>query len=119
MKSLKIDLEVEDPNEPPAIDVHYEWTQFALWMSGKYGYGNLDGHEIGLSAELVQDLCEWGDRADAVFPADDPASFELSDGFLQEGYELAQRVRAELPAEWVVTAWNPVLGSNVELSLES
>jgi hypothetical protein len=115
---LRIEFEVENPNEPPVVDVHYEWTQFALWMSGKYGHGNLAGHEIGLSPELVQALCDWGDRADAVFPADDPASFELSDDFLQEGYELARRVRAELPAEWVVTTWNPASRSTVEVALD-
>lgn len=104
---LRITLEIENPNEPPAVDVHSEWAQFALWLSRKHGYGNLAGHEIGLSPELVRALCDWGDRADAVFPADDPASFELSDDFLQEGYELARRVRAELPAEWVLTALEP------------
>ncbi|QIM16213.1 hypothetical protein G7067_06910 [Leucobacter insecticola] len=118
MSDFKIEFEVEHPSEPPVIDVHYEWQCDALWMSGKYGLANLDGHEIGLSAELVQDLLAWVNSADAIFPADDPASYELPDNFLEDGYELARRVRAELPPEWVVTTWHPVQGFGVEVPLE-
>ncbi|WP_427868839.1 hypothetical protein [Leucobacter luti] len=118
MSDLTIEFEVEDPSAPPAVDVHYEWTQYALWMSGKYGLANIDGHEIGLSDELVRDLLAWGDSADAIFPADDPASYELPDNFLEDGYELARRVRAELPDEWVVTTRHPIRGLRVVVPLE-
>ncbi|QIM16923.1 hypothetical protein G7067_11770 [Leucobacter insecticola] len=119
MSDFKIEFEVENPSEPPMIDVHYEWSQYALWMSGKYGFGTFDGHEIGLSAELVQDLLAWGDSADAIFNADDPANSPYPDNFLEDGYELARRVRAELPAEWVVTVWSPALKADVVLPKEN
>ncbi|WP_156316529.1 hypothetical protein [Leucobacter japonicus] len=114
-----IPFEVENPDEPPVVDVHYEWNQYALWLSGKYGLENIDGHEIGLSTGLVHELLTWGDRADSIFDQDDPANSELPDNFLEDGYELARRVRAELPHEWIVTTWHPTRGYGYVVPFES
>ncbi|QIM16925.1 hypothetical protein G7067_11780 [Leucobacter insecticola] len=119
MSDFKIEFEVENPNEPPFVDVHHELQCYALWMSGKFGYDNVDGHEIGLSAELVQDLLAWVKNGDATFNHPDPLEVPYPDNFLEDGYELARRVRAELPAEWVVTTWSPALKADVVLPLES
>ncbi|QIM16921.1 hypothetical protein G7067_11760 [Leucobacter insecticola] len=119
MSDFKIDFEVENPNEPPFVDVHRELQCYALWMSGKFGYDNVDGHEIGLSAELVRDLLTWVNSGDATFNHHDPANSPYPDNFLEDGYELARRVRAELPAEWVVTTHHPVRRVRVVVPLES
>jgi len=108
MSDIRISLPVLEPDEPPCVDVHYEWTQYALWLDGKYGLDNVDGHEIGLSPQLVRDLLAWTDAADALFNEDDPANSPLPPNFDVDGYELAKRVRAELPAEWIVTTYHPV-----------
>ncbi|MGR4010492.1 hypothetical protein [Leucobacter sp. 1207-22] len=115
MNDFKVLLKVKHTNEPPVANVHYEWTQYALWVSGRYGFENLDGHEIGLSPELVHDLLEWGDNADAVFNADDPTNSIVPDNFFEDGLNLAKRVRAELPAEWVVTTDDPITRTEVVL----
>ena len=117
MNAFKIILPIVEPNEPPRVDVHYEWTQYALWLSGRYGLDNVDGHEIGLSPELVHDLLEWCSAEDALFNQNDPANSPSTDGYLQNGFELAKRVRAELPAEWIVTTTDPVSRTDVVLSL--
>lgn len=41
-----VTLPVENPDEPPRVDVHYEWTQHAVWVSGRYGIDSIAGHEI-------------------------------------------------------------------------
>ena len=105
--------------EPPRVDVHYEWTQHALWLSGRCDYDSVDGHEIGLSPELVQDLRAWCAAEDALFDGDDPPNSGSTDGYLEKGFALAKRVRAELPPEWVVTADDPITLKNVVLPLES
>lgn len=81
-----------EPDEPPRVDVHYEWTQHPLWLDGRYGIDSVDGHEIGLSPELVRDLRVWSDSADSQFNADDPASSSAPANFLEDGFELAKRV---------------------------
>lgn len=108
-------LSVVEPDEPPRVDVHYEWTQYALWISGRYGLDNIDGHEIGLSAELVRDLTAWGDAADALFDEDEPANSPAPAEHLEKGFALAKRVRADLPAEWIVTTSDPTTRMQVEL----
>ena len=113
-----VPLPIENPTEPPCVDVHYEWMQYALWLSGRYGFHNLDGHEIGLSPDLVRDLSAWGDAEDAIFNGEDPPNSPSTDGYLEKGFALAQRVRAELPAEWVVTTTHPVSRTTVTLSTE-
>jgi hypothetical protein len=116
MSKFKIALSIVNQNEKPAIDVHYEWGQHALWLSGKYGFGNIDGHEIGLSSELVQDLIAWGDAADALFDQEDPANSELPENHYETGFDLAKRVRRELSQEWIVTTKDPVSYRRIELS---
>ena len=117
MNDFAIALSVENPEEPPRVDVHYEWTQYALWLSGRYGYANIDGHEIGLSHDLVSDLLAWTEVGDADFDAEYPPDSRDTPNFLEDGFDLAKRVRAELPAEWIVTATDPVSRTDVVLPL--
>lgn len=118
MSNFHITLPIEEPNEPPRIDVHYESVlQYALWLSGRYGLDNVDGHEIGLSPELVRDLRAWTGAADALYNGDDPANSPLPPNHDEDGFELAKRVRAELPAEWIVTTFDPVSRTDVVLPL--
>jgi len=114
---MTVTLPVENPDEPPRVDVHYEWTQHAVWVSGRYGIDSIAGHEIGLSPGLVRDLTAWVDAADSLFNANDPLSSQSPPGFLERGFALAERVRAELPAGWVVTTTHPVTKADVELPL--
>lgn len=118
MNDFNITLPVENPDEPPCVDVHYEALgQYALWLSGRYGYETLDGHEIGLSPDLVRDLCDWTEVEDALFNHDDPPNSGSTDGFAEKGFELARRVRSELPEEWVVTTRHPAKGGRIVLPL--
>lgn len=119
MNEFKDMLPVFEPDEPPRVDVHYEWTQHALWLSGRYDFDSIDGHEIGLSSELIHDLSAWCAAEDALFNGDDPPSSKSTDGYLEKGFALAKRVRAELPPEWVVTSIDPITLKRVVLPLES
>ncbi|MGH1551108.1 hypothetical protein ACRAWB_18800 [Leifsonia poae] len=100
------------------MDLHYEWEQYALWLSGRYGLENLDGHEIGLSPELVHDLLVWVEKGDADFDAEYPPDSPDTPNFLEDAFELAKRVRAELPPEWIVTTIDPVTRTDIVLPLE-
>ncbi|SDJ03969.1 MULTISPECIES: hypothetical protein [unclassified Leifsonia] len=117
MSEFQITLPILEPDEPPRVDVHYEWRQYALWLSGRYGLDNVDGHEIGLSPALVRDLLLWTDTEDALFNEDDPANSPSSPNFRANGFELAKRVRAELPSEWIVTTFDPDSRKRVVLPL--
>ena len=119
MNDFKVTLPIVEPGEPPRVDVHYEWTQYALWLSGRYGFDNVEGHEIGLSAELVQDLLVWTDIGDADFNADYPPDSVVTPNFLEDCLALAKRVRAELPPEWAVTTIDPITRKRVVLPLEN
>ncbi|WP_139230731.1 MULTISPECIES: hypothetical protein [unclassified Leifsonia] len=88
-----------------------------MWLSGKYGYDNVDGHEIGLSPEVVRDLFDWTERGDADFNAEYPPDSVHTPNFLEDAVELAQRVRAELPPEWIVTVLDPISRTRVVLQL--
>lgn len=118
MNAKEVMLDVENPNEPPRVFVHYEmWDQEALWLSGKYGYLVLCGSEIGLPSTLVDDLRKWVAAADALADRDDPPNSRLPEGHFKEGLALAQRVRAELPADWIVTTIDPSTYSRIVLPL--
>jgi len=118
MNDFKVLFQVFNPDEPPCVDVHYEMVgQYALWLTGRYGDVVSDGHEIGLSADLIHDLDAWCEAKDALYNPNDPLSSGSPEGFLENGFELAKRVRAELPAEWVVTTWHPVENKQVVLPL--
>lgn len=104
MDDSRVTLPIRYPDEPPRARVHWDWQQHALWISGRYGMNYIEGHEIGLSPELVRDLAEWAGVADANFNEDYPPDTEVPAGWAAEGILLAKRVRAELPAEWIVTA---------------
>lgn len=108
MNDFIISLPIVHADEQPRVDVHYEWTQYALWLSGRYGFGNIDGHEIGLSPQLVHDLLMWTDVGDANFDSAYPPDSPEIPTFDDDGLELAKRVRAELPDEWVVTTFDPI-----------
>lgn len=115
MNDFQITLPVIEPDEPPRVDVHYEWTQYPIWLDGRYGIDSVDGHEIGLSPELVRDLLAWNDVADASFNPDDPASSTYPENHFEQGLALAKRVRAELPSEWIVTTTDPVTRKKIKL----
>ena len=119
MNGFRISLPILEPDEPPHVDVHYEWTAYALWLSGKYGFDNVDGHEIGLSPELVRDLSAWVDIGDAGFNAEYPPDSVDTPNFLEDCFALAKRVRAELPPEWIVTVTDPITRADVVLPLEN
>ncbi|MBQ3357334.1 MAG: hypothetical protein IJG47_00370 [Microbacterium sp.] len=110
MDDSRVTLPAREPDEPPRARVFWDWQQHALWISGRYGMDYIEGHEIGLSPELVLDLAEWARVADAGFNEDYPPDSEVPPGWAAEGLALAQRVRAELPAEWIVTARDPTSG---------
>ena len=119
MNDFKVLFQVVNPDEPPCVDVHYEMVgQCALWLSGRYGYQVLDGHEIGLSPRLVRDLRAWCEAEDALYNPNDPPSSGSTEGFEEKGFALAKRVRAELPEEWVVTTWHPAENRQVVLPFE-
>ena len=66
MNEFIVPLEVENPDEPPRVDVHDEWRQFALWLSGRYGLLNVDWAE--LPAEWIVTTNDPTTRAKVVLP---------------------------------------------------
>lgn len=119
MNDFKVALPIIEPNEPPRVDVHDEWTQYPLWLSGKYGVDSIDGHQIGLSPALVRDLVAWGHAADVLVDPNDPGNSPLPPNHYEDGYELAKRVRAELSAEWIVTTTDPVTFKSIVVESDS
>jgi hypothetical protein len=105
-----VTLPVREPDEPRRVRLLWDWQQHALLISGRYGMDYIEGREIGLSPELVFDLAEWAGVADAGVNEDYPPDSEQPPGWAEDGFALAKRVRAELPAEWIVTARDPTSG---------
>ncbi|WP_219817497.1 hypothetical protein, partial [Rathayibacter tritici] len=56
--------------------------------------------------------------ADAQFEADDPANTAAPANFLEDGFELAKRVRSELSVEGIVTSYDPRAQRKVELIID-
>jgi hypothetical protein len=84
-----------------------DWKSYALWLAGRVGTDNVDGRALGLSDGLVEDFDRWALDYDAGYIEDDPRRSTAPDGHLTRGYRLAERVRAELGPEWIVTAKSP------------
>ncbi|WP_024820627.1 hypothetical protein [Arthrobacter sp. 31Y] len=61
--------------------------------------------------ELVSD-------EDTIFDHDDRASSPPTHDFLEKGFALAERVHAELAAQWVVTTTDSVTRADVVLPVE-
>ncbi|MGV9294169.1 hypothetical protein [Amycolatopsis sp. NPDC003676] len=96
-----------------SIKVMAEWSADPLWVFDPYAHDvttpvDPASPELGLSAELARDLSAWQDEWDAMMNHDDPASSafpsaEAERSFDERGWELARRVRREVPAEWDVS----------------
>ncbi|MFB9928986.1 hypothetical protein ACFORO_30900 [Amycolatopsis halotolerans] len=96
-----------------SIKVMVEWCADPLWIFDPYTHDvtipvNPASPELGLSAELARDLSDWRDEWEATRNwADPPSSAFPSDEaerrFDERGWELARRVRREVPAEWDVS----------------
>jgi hypothetical protein len=98
------------------VRVLANWKSYALWLAGRVATDNVDGRALGLSEGLVEDLDSWALEYDSYFNEDDPGGdWELPNDYLERGYRLAERVRAELGEEWTVTARSPDTAKEVEV----
>ena len=117
----------EEPSQRlRSVKVMAEWSADPVWF--------FDAHtrpvttpvdpaspELGLSANLARDLTVWQADWDATLKHSDPASSafpskEAERRFDERGWELARRVRREVPAEWDVSYFSHL--SNREVFLD-
>jgi hypothetical protein len=96
---------------PPTVRVVADVGCWALFVRRDSEYYNTNGDDLGLSAALVEDLDEWVGRFTSLYHLDDPlmdySSGSHSPEHYSRGWELAQRVRDELPDRWQVTGRDP------------
>lgn len=79
-----------------------------LWHVSADEFGDIDPETLPLSAELKSRLAAWARLYDATLDMDAPQdsgfkSEALEDAFKAEGLRLAEQLRAELGADFVVT----------------
>lgn len=95
-----------------SIKIMAEWSAHPVWFFNPYVHGvdtSMDpaSPELGLSEELSHDLSAWQDEWDDTLNYADPApafpSEEAGRRFDERGWELARRVRSEVPADWDVS----------------
>jgi hypothetical protein len=99
-------------NQQVAIRLMPDWGIGPFWVSVDGGiFDPYDTEDIAdvaaLSRELLSDIAAWDDRFQATLNEGDPANSDFptpqdEETFVADGRELAQRIRAELPAEIVV-----------------
>lgn len=77
------------------------------WVGAADVLENVAPEELPISPALAAALNEWGERWDAIYDMDDPASASFSSDaeeqrFMRDGEKLAVRLRSELGAGWTV-----------------
>ncbi len=84
-----------------------EYCCFPLWWNDGIQFGDLDPNELPLSPALVAELMQWSDTFDAIYNQDDFArsgfaTLAEEQQFAEQGLILAQRLQAELGAEYQI-----------------
>ncbi|WP_110517420.1 hypothetical protein [Herpetosiphon llansteffanensis] len=80
---------------------------YPVWWNDGIQFGDIDPNELPLSPALIADLMAWSDAFDAIYVDDDPASSGFASRaaeqqFAEQGLALAQRLQAELGAEYQI-----------------
>lgn len=106
-------LPVERPEiQWRSLKIMAEWCAHPVWFFNPYTHDvttavDPASPELGLSPELARDLSAWQDEWDATLDNADPVpafpSEEAGRRFDERGWELARRVRREVPADWDVS----------------
>jgi hypothetical protein len=109
-----------------SVKVMTDWFGDPLWVFNPYANNSAvpvdpASPDLGLSADLARDLSAWQNEWDVTLNHDDPASSgfstdEAERSFDERGWELARRVRREVPADWDVTYFS--LESHTEVDVE-
>jgi len=78
-----------------------------LWHIGPDEVGDIDPATLPVSNELKADLAQWAEAYDQTLDRDDPpnSGFEseaLEAEFIAQGRRLAERLREELGADFIV-----------------
>lgn len=105
---------------------HRDWSADPLWAFDLYKYDvsmpvDPASPELGLSADLTRDLSAWQAEWEATLNQADPASSgfpteEAKRRFDERGWELAWRVRHEVPADWDVTYFGYLSRTEIEVT---
>jgi hypothetical protein len=93
-----------------SIKLMADYGCFPLWEAAAEGSTNLDPENLRLSPALKAGLDAWAAAYDATLNMDDPAasSFESpadEEQFRLRGLELADLLRAELGAGFIITVF--------------
>jgi hypothetical protein len=91
-----------------SIKLMADYSCFPLWEAAADGPTNLDPENLPLSSALKRELDAWADAYDATLNMDDPAASKFespadAERFRLRGLELADRLRAELGADFTIT----------------
>lgn len=90
------------------IKLMADYQCYPLWEASPGIVGNIDPEDLPISSSLQQKLIAWAEKFTATLNMDDPprSGFESeqeASEFRQEGAMLAQYLRNELGANYVVT----------------
>lgn len=109
-----------------SIKIMAEWSAHPVWFFNPHTDDVVHpvdpaSPELGLSAELARELTAWQEEWDATLDMADPLasafpSQEADRRFDERGWELARRVRREVPAEWDVSYFSYLSRAETEIS---
>ncbi|MBM7844978.1 hypothetical protein [Herpetosiphon giganteus] len=94
-----------------------DYCCYPVWWNDGIQFGDIDPSELPLSPDLIADLMAWSDIFDAIYVDDDPVSSGFAtraaeQQFAEQGLALAQRLQAELGAEYQITYTYRVKGQD-------
>ncbi|HSH56177.1 MAG TPA: hypothetical protein VK983_05145 [Candidatus Limnocylindrales bacterium] len=92
-----------------------DYHVFPLGAITPHGYESLDGPELGLSPQLIEDITAWGDEFTAVLHRG-WQSKEARKNFAATGYRLVDRLRAETKGKYAVEYFDEDLGREVTIA---
>lgn len=89
------------------IKLMADYQCYPLWGLGPDDFGDISPDELPLSEDLKTSLNEWAERFDAILNMDDPATSDFNtveeeELFINDGYNLALRLRNELGSKYEI-----------------
>ncbi|NUS12381.1 MAG: hypothetical protein HOY69_13455 [Streptomyces sp.] len=92
----------------PTLRLSPEIQCHATWLESGGRVENVAPGRLPVPPELAAAIVAWGERWDAIYDMNDPASAAFASEaeelrFWRDGEELAARLRAALGPDWTVT----------------
>ena len=80
------------------IIIRSEYECYPLWEAKSDGLKNFSAHDLDIPNDLAQRIEDWGDKFEATYVSDDPASSGFKNNqdkhsFIEEGKSLSQQLR--------------------------